>query len=69
MGTAPQASYWLLRTETAAETVSEEYNWLAGAEFADSAGADLINSSLGYTAFDFQVWIIPIQVLMEIQPS
>jgi serine protease AprX len=54
MGTAPQASYWLLRTEEGgAETLSEEYNWLAGAEFADSAGADLINSSLGYTDFDF----------------
>jgi hypothetical protein len=54
MGTAPQASYWLLRTEEgAAETVSEEYNWVAGAEFADSVGADMINSSLGYTTFDF----------------
>jgi serine protease AprX len=54
MGTAPQASYWLLRTEEdGRETLSEEYNWLAGAEFADSAGADLINSSLGYTDFDF----------------
>ena len=54
MGTAPQASFWLLRTEDApTETVSEEYNWLAGAEFADSAGADVINSSLGYTTFDF----------------
>lgn len=54
MGSAPQASYWLLRTEDGAtETVSEEYNWLAGAEFADSVGADLINSSLGYTTFDF----------------
>lgn len=54
MGTAPQASYLLLRTEDGAtETVSEEYNWLAGAEYADSAGADIINSSLGYTTFDF----------------
>jgi serine protease AprX len=54
MGTAPQASYWLLRTEEgASETSSEEYNWLAAAEFADSAGADLISSSLGYTTFDF----------------
>ncbi len=54
MGTAPQASYWLLRTEEGgSETVSEEYNWLAGAEFADSVGVDMINSSLGYTTFDF----------------
>lgn len=54
MGTAPQASYWLLRTEDGnSEQVTEEYNWLAAAEFADSVGADIINSSLGYTTFDF----------------
>jgi len=53
LGTAPFASYYLLRTEeTGSETVSEEYNWVSGAEFADSVGADLINSSLGYTKFD-----------------
>jgi len=53
LGAAPFASYYLLRTEeTGSETVSEEYNWVSGAEFADSVGADLINSSLGYTKFD-----------------
>ncbi len=53
IGTAPEASYWLLRSEYApTETISEEYNWVAAAEFADSAGADIINSSLGYTTFD-----------------
>ncbi len=53
LGVAPAASYWLLRTEDAAsEYRIEEYNWLAGAEFADSVGADIINSSLGYTVFD-----------------
>jgi serine protease AprX len=53
IGTAPKAGYWLLRTEDAAsENIIEEYNWDAGAEFADSAGADIINSSLGYTVFD-----------------
>lgn len=53
VGVAPMASYWLLRTEDAAtEYRIEEYNWLAGAEFADSVGADIINSSLGYTLFD-----------------
>jgi len=53
IGTAPKAEYWLLRSEDAGtETVSEEYNWVAAAEFADSVGADLINSSLGYTTFD-----------------
>ena len=53
IGTAPDANYWLLRSEDAAtETISEEYNWMAAAEFADSVGADVINSSLGYTTFD-----------------
>jgi serine protease AprX len=53
VGTAPGASYWLLRTEDAgSEYIIEEYNWLAAAEFADSAGVDIINSSLGYTRFD-----------------
>ncbi|MFN6038017.1 MAG: peptidase S8, partial [Bacteroidota bacterium] len=50
IGTAPKASYWLLRTENAAsELIIEEDNWMTGAEFADSVGADIINSSLGYT--------------------
>lgn len=53
IGTAPRASYWLLRTEDAAsESLQEELNWLMGAEFADSVGADVINSSLAYTTFD-----------------
>ena len=53
VGTAPQAKFWLLRTEDAAsENLIEEYNWLCAAEFADSVGADIINSSLGYTTFD-----------------
>ncbi len=53
VGTAPEASYWLLRTEDAnTEYLIEEYNWVSGAEFADSAGVDIINSSLGYSAFD-----------------
>lgn len=53
IGTAPKANYWLLRTEDAAtETISEEIYWLIGAEFADSVGADVINSSLGYNNFD-----------------
>jgi serine protease AprX len=53
VGTAPKAKYWLLRTENAAtEYPIEEQNWLAAAEFADSAGADIITSSLGYSGFD-----------------
>ena len=57
VGTAPGASFWLFRTEDAAtENVIEEYNWVSGAETADSVGADVINSSLGYTKFDDSTW-------------
>jgi serine protease AprX len=52
-GTAPGADFWLLRTEdTSTEFPVEEDFWAAGAEFADSIGADIISSSLGYSAFD-----------------
>jgi hypothetical protein len=57
VGTAPKASYWLLRSEDGAtENVIEEYNWVSAAEFADSVGADIINSSLGYIDFDNPFW-------------
>ncbi|WP_345241874.1 S8 family peptidase, partial [Nibrella saemangeumensis] len=52
-GTAFKSSFLLLRTEDGrSETRVEEANWLFGAEYADSTGADIINSSLGYTVFD-----------------
>lgn len=53
IGTAPKASYWLLRSEDAnSEYLMEEYYWINAAEFADSVGVDIINSSLGYSIFD-----------------
>lgn len=53
VGTAPEASYWLLRTEVSQnEQPVEEDFWAAAAEFADSVGVDIINSSLGYFRFD-----------------
>ncbi len=53
IGTAPGAGYWLLRSEdTGSEYLVEEYNWVCAAAFADSVGADIINSSLGYTVFN-----------------
>jgi hypothetical protein len=53
IGTAPAADYYLLATEdTKAEWIMEEYNWAAGAEYADSAGAQIFTTSLGYTEFD-----------------
>lgn len=52
-GTAPGADYLLLKTEDVfSEFPCEEDFWAAGAEFADSAGADIISSSLGYFNFD-----------------
>lgn len=53
IGTAPLASLLLAVTEdVTSEYVIEEYNWLMAAEWADSAGADVITASLGYSAFD-----------------
>jgi len=53
VGTAPKAKFWLIRTEdTGSEFIIEEDNWVAGAEFADSAGADIITTSLGYNTFN-----------------
>jgi len=53
VGTAPEAAYALIKTEKElSETPEEMFNWIAGAEFADSIGADIINSSLGYSTFD-----------------
>ena len=53
VGTAPEASYWLLRSEdNDTEQLSEEDYWTAAVEFADSVGVDVVNSSLGYYEFD-----------------
>ena len=53
VGAAHEASFALFTTEDGgSEYVIEEYNWLFAAERADSIGADIIQSSLGY--FDFQ---------------
>lgn len=52
-GAAYEAEFILCVTEdNHAENILEEYNWLLGAEFADSLGADIINGSLGYLTFD-----------------
>lgn len=53
VGTAPEASYWLLRSEDEySEHLVEQDYWAAAVEFADSVGADVINTSLGYYTFD-----------------
>ena len=52
VGSAPDASYLCLKTEdNSGEYRAEECNWVAALEYADSLGADIINSSLGYTTF------------------
>ena len=53
VGTAPEASYWLLRSEDDdTENLVEQDYWAAAIEFADSAGVDVVNTSLGYKSFD-----------------
>ena len=53
VGTAPEASFWLLRSEDGdSEQLVEEDNWAAAIEYADSVGADVVNTSLGYASFD-----------------
>ena len=53
VGSAPEASFWLLRCEDqqTEQPVEEDY-WAMAAEFADSVGVDMISSSLGYNEYD-----------------
>lgn len=53
VGTAPDATYFLFVTENdTSEYIVEEDYWVAAAEWADSAGVDVFNTSLGYTQFN-----------------
>lgn len=53
IGTAPEAAYWLLRSEDEySESLVEQDYWAAAIEFADSVGVDVVNTSLGYYSFD-----------------
>lgn len=55
IGPAFGASFMLGRTEdNSGETPIEEDYWVEGAEWADSLGADIISSSLGY--IDWYTW-------------
>lgn len=52
IGTAPNASYILCVSEDVqGEYRVEEFNWIFAAEYADSLGVDIINTSLGYSTF------------------
>lgn len=53
MGTAFGADFILAKTEnTTSETPTEEDNWVAALEWADSIGVDVTSTSLIYSAFD-----------------
>ncbi len=53
MGTAPGAYYFLCSTENVhSETRIEELAWVEAAEYMDSLGFDVFNTSLGYSDFD-----------------
>lgn len=53
VGTAPNASFYLFRTEYGPdENPREEAWWVAALERADSLGVDVINTSLGYQDYD-----------------
>ncbi|MCQ2285334.1 MAG: S8 family peptidase [Bacteroidales bacterium] len=50
IGSAPEADFVFIQTEDVdVEMLIEEDYWVRGAELADSIGADVISSSLGYT--------------------
>lgn len=62
VGTAPMASFILIHTEDGdAENIVEEYNWVSGAEYADSLGVDVCTTSLGYIDFDMPQWDHPFE--------
>ena len=53
VGTAPMVKVHVAQTEeSGSEDRVEEDNWVAGLEYADSLGCQVLNSSLGYTNFD-----------------
>ncbi len=53
VGTAPDASYYLFITEdVSSETPVEEAYWVEALERADSLGVHVVNTSLGYRAYD-----------------
>lgn len=53
VGSAPDANFYLYRSENAnVEIPEEEIYWIEAAEEADRQGVDIITSSLGYNTFD-----------------
>ena len=57
IGSCPNANFLLYRSEdVSSESPVEEQYWIAAAERADSAGTDVITTSLGYNLFDNPVF-------------
>ena len=53
IGSAYKADFVLLKSEdTGSESRLEEFYWTIAAEYADSIGADIVSTSLGYNLFD-----------------
>ncbi|AZA83049.1 serine protease [Chryseobacterium lactis] len=53
VGSAPDAEFYLYRTENSlVEVPEEELYWIEAAEEADRKGVEIITSSLGYNVFD-----------------
>lgn len=53
VGSAPDADFYLYRSENATvEIPEEELYWIEAAEEADRKGVDIITTSLGYNTFD-----------------
>ncbi len=53
VGSAPDADFYLYRSENATvEIPEEELYWIEAAEEADRKGVDMITTSLGYSTFD-----------------
>lgn len=53
VGSAPDADFYLYRSENAdVEIPEEEIYWIEAAEEADRKGVDIITTSLGYNVFD-----------------
>lgn len=56
LGLATGATFLLAKTEVEPEPFKEEVWWAQAAEWADKNGADIINSSLGYTKDRHYTW-------------
>lgn len=53
MGGAPEADFWLMKTEDIDyEHPLEEFYYVKALEYCDQAGIDIVNASIGYYSFD-----------------